>query len=120
MKVPSKRPKFTRYFVFTRVDPRTSDYDYLLETCSRIDAWVVYKTMRTGFRTRMLGFLILRGPRTVSDDIALLLPNFLVNELPVHFHDGWDWIDSVSGGGGEEIFFNGKAHPFIDIKKQLF
>ena len=119
MKVPLQRPKFTRYFVFTRVNPRTSDYDHLLETCSRIDAWVVYKTVYDGFKIRMLGFLVLRGPRTVSNDIALLLPNFLVNEMPGHFNDGWDWLDAVSSKG-DEVFFNGKTHPFTDIKKKLF
>lgn len=123
---PDLKPKFTRYFVFTRVNPRESDYDLLRGTCERIDATLAYKTVRDASKVRLMGFLILRGPRTFSDDIGRLLPNFLVTALTSDIDDVWHWLEVSPKSCGDvffidgEVFFNGCSHPFYDIKRMLF
>ena len=114
MKTPGS--KFTRYFKFTRVYPRTVDYDRLVDICNRIDAWTIYKTTREGVVVRLVGFIALRGPRTVAADIGRLLPNFLVTVVSPKIEDMEAWLLDDEC----EIFFNGIGHPFEDIKKKLF
>ena len=119
------RPKRTRYFTFTRTDPGSRDYDLLIEMCGRHDFMCGYKTVRDGWKTRLYGFLVLRGPSTVVDDIANLLPNFLVTPLDHEFSNGFDWVCNIQSGEYHffvdgEIFFNGKEHPLRDVKKNLF
>ena len=119
------RPKRTRYFVFTRVNPRDHDYDLLIDMCQKHDFMLAYKTVRDGWKIRLHGMLVMRGPPTVADDIMNLLPNFMVTPLSEEFTDGIDWVCSIQSGEGHffidgEILFNGKEHPFVDVKRSLF
>lgn len=121
-----QKPVFTRYFVFTRVDPRDLDYERLRGVCEMIDAHLAYKTVRDASRIRLIGCLVLRGPRTVADDIGCLLPNFLVTAMTSDVDDIWHWFEvSSSKTDGSffidgEIFFNNHSHPFDDLKRVLF
>lgn len=114
------KDKRSRYFVFTRVNPRASDYDLLVMTSEAINASLVYKTFRTLTTVRLVGFLILRGPTTVSQDIGRLLPNFLVTWLGEQFDDGYHWLNAHHPTIDGEIHFNQRGHPFGDLKKKLF
>ncbi len=117
-------PKRTRYFTFTRVNPRSQDYAILLDTCERIDASLGYKTVRDGQKIRLLGFITLRGPATIADDILRLLPNFNVTSLNRRFGSGFDWLAEARSGSrffvDGPMFHNYKGHPFQQLKTQLF
>lgn len=120
-----KKQTRTRYFVFSRVNPRYDDYELLVETCDRIDACLGYKTVRDGWKVRLIGFLILRGPSTIEDDLGRLFPNFLLTPLGHEFHGACDWLASQRMDDGHwfidaEPQFNNKEHPFEMLRVRLF
>jgi len=117
--------KRTRYFTFTRVNPYSCDYSHLLDVCERIDGSLCYKTIRDGWKIRLMGFIVLRGPTTIVDDIRRLLPNFNVTLLDMEFESGYDWIVNTKPNGEEffvdgAVFQNAKVHPFHGLKACLF
>jgi len=119
------RSKRTRYFVFTRVNPSSSDYDRLLGECQRIDASLGYKTIRDGWKVRLVGFIVLCGRTTIPDDIGRLFPNFNVTSLGPGFQDGFDWMagvaESESGFFVDGATFNNAIeHPYVQLKTLLF
>ena len=133
MQAPSALRR-TRYFVFTRINPSIAEYSHLVKVCEDINASLGYKTVQDGEKLRLVGFLVLRGPSTVSGAIGRLLPNFIVSPLHFLFNDGFHWLHTIPVGvivtkkrrypDGPmtlgTVFFNGKAHPFDDLKRSLF
>ena len=115
----------TRYFIFSRVNPRHDDYEHLVDTCEKIEACLAYKTVRDGWRVVLTGFFILRGPSTIQDDIRRLFPNFLLTNLSLQYQESLEWLVGAKLEGlpffqDGEIFSNGKEHPFQSVKKNLF
>lgn len=106
----------TRYFTFTRVNPKASDYDLLVGTCSKVDAYLSYKTVRDGGKVRLFGIIVLRGPSTIADDIGQLFPNFNLTPMVGEFDDNFERL--MSSGGGEVIHHN--EHPFFGLRRALF
>jgi len=116
---------FSRYFVFTRVNPRPKEYASLLETCQKFDICLSYRTKRDVKRGRsvLTGFLVLRGPRTYADVLGRLFPNFLVAPLSGRHENGFDWMRAYGGDhliDDEPVFFDCKEHPYASVKKRLF
>ena len=117
--------RFTRYFVFSRVNPVSQDYELLRGVCERINASLGYKTVRDGVRIRLVGFISLRGPPTIADDIGRLLPNFLVTKLGCKHVDGFHWMAEVASDDGSllvdgVVTHHYKEHPFKTVKTRLF
>jgi hypothetical protein len=120
------KPRFTRSFGFTRVNPSTAEYLHLIDTCESIDACLGYKTVRDGWKIRLVGFILLRGNRAMPNAIARLLPNFHVFPFSnAQADDGFQWIDRIQTGSGPffvdgPVFSNHKEHPFLAVKRRLF
>jgi hypothetical protein len=100
----------TRYFMFSRVNPRDDDYDLLLAECGRLNVYVGFRTVISFGVTRLVGFLMFTEGRVSHDVLARALPNFLV--VPMVSTD--PPIDESKGF----TYFGG--HPFHDIKRLLF
>ena len=120
----NRATKRTRYFIFSRVNPLSRDYATLIQECERIDALLVYKTVRVRGIPKLIGFFVLRGPVTVVDDIARCFPNFLINRLDTRYDDGFEWLAEQQGYDGRlfndaRVHRNRKEHPFIETKKRL-
>ena len=116
--------RLTRYFTFTRTNPTTNDYDMMLETSDRINASIGFKTIRDGWKVRLVGYIILRGPLAYEEDIARCFPNFLVTKMGPGVEMARDWLKSVDTGDpffvdGFELF-NARGNPYQSIKKTLF
>jgi hypothetical protein len=92
-------PVDTRYFSFTRVNPKAGDYDALVKTCNRVDAYLSYKTVRCGERTRLFGIIVLRGPPTIADDIGRLFPNFNLTPMTGEFDANFERLMGNTSGG---------------------
>lgn len=108
-RVAGARGLFSRFFSFTRVNPKGKEYPMLVRTCERIDACVAYVTIKDGGDRRLTGFLVLRGPRTYADKLMPLFPNFLIKAVKsANYFDvpaGYVWRGDL---------------PFQDIKRRLF
>jgi len=104
--------KFTRYFLFTRVNPKPGDFETLFETCKRIDAYMGCKRFNVDGRERLVGFIVLRGNRAFLRSICREFPNFNITEMPGH---GWE---GVFNEDSYDIIVN--KHPFIELKRKLF
>lgn len=102
-----KSNKMTRYFVFTRIRPTRKDYNLLRKLSTVIDAFIGYST-EFGRVPRLVGFFILRGPKTRVSIIHRFFPNFLVSQAPDEFD-----FDLVC-----DILLN--EHPYIELKRNLF
>ena len=113
------RPRRTRHLVFTRVNPKTSDYDTLLRVATMIDATVFYKTMQDPVTTthRLIGTLILSGPPAYPEQIGRMLPNFLVSKLHRQFPEGVYWMDWI---GLDGRMHSNRARPLESVKVKLF
>jgi len=102
----------TRSFAFARVNPRESDYALLVNSSSNADAHMGHRTIRDDEdgRTRLVGFLALRGPPAFPCKLCPHFPNFLISRL--QGQPEWDDLkktyDSVHG-----------EHPFRDLRKKL-
>ena len=125
------KEKLTRYFTFSRVNPRLQDYHWLIETCLNIDAFLVYKTYRdinrfAQVRTRLVGFMVLRGRKTVVSDLGRLFPNFFLTGFHKDTEDIFDvirsWHDNealwISDADDTTFFVN--EHPFEGVRRKLF
>lgn len=115
----------TRYFVFSCVNPLSQQYDHLIDTCNRINASLGYKTVREGWKVRLIGFIILRGCRTNARDLRRLFPNILLTQMDRDSFDGYDWMDRFNHGRRPffmdgEVFTNGRAHPLSELRRTLF
>ena len=83
------------FFRFTRINPRSNDYDYLLSLSDKHGAVIVFRTVLQSIKDHftLMGFI------TFDDDlpkqIHTLLPNFMVEEIK----DGskkQEWIESFN------------------------
>jgi len=101
--------KYTRYFIFSRVNPSERDYRHLCTECKRINAYFGYRTMRDGDRIRLIGFIVLRGHRTVASDLVRGFPNFSLTGSHYDENFNKDVYDVVVG-----------EHPFGALKVDLF
>lgn len=70
----------TRYYLFSRVNPKPRDFQDLIDKCNEIDADLGYKTVKIGDRFRLEGFMVLRGARRVNDIDSLMrmFPNYMI------------------------------------------
>lgn len=112
--VPDKPAKLTRYYTFTRVNPKSSDYDLLVRTCHRINAYLGYRTLRDADKVRLIGFIVLRGPKTIVDDIEQLFPNFHLMSMVGCFGDNYSDL------GDDDTIITANEHPFVSVRKSLF
>jgi hypothetical protein len=111
-----KLNKYTRYFLFTRVNPKESDYALLVATCERIDAFLGYQVLHDSEGVvRLSGFVVLRGPRTFVGDLCLLFPNFNFTPMSDVYELGGVNFDSFPDG----TFLLGE-HPFVKLRRSLF
>ena len=110
-----KLNKFTRYFLFTRVDPKEEDYTLLLEVCKRIDAHLGYRTILGTSVDRLVGFIVLRGPRTFVADLCRLFPNFNLTPMSDIVELGSFDFDNLPKG---TVLVG--DHPFKSIRSVLF
>lgn len=106
----------TRYFTFTRVNPKVGDYERLVRTCKEIDAFLSYKTVRDGKVVRLFGIIVLRGPSTISDDIGRLFPNFNLTSMGGEFDSNFGRF--MESAGGDVVQHN--EHPFFALRRALF
>jgi len=99
----------SRYFLFSKTNPSTTDYEHLVRECGRIDAAFAFRTTSSSGAKRLVGFIILRGHRTVEDDLGRCFPNFLLTQSP--YNDDFDTanMDVIAG-----------SHPFNVLKRKLF
>lgn len=97
--------RITRYFEFSRVNPKEVDYALLHYVCRKIDAYYGIKLEKKGKRVHLHGFIMLRGRPTFQGDLCQLFPNFHLTYMKGEI------------GKGFETF--GK-HPYDDIKRVLF
>jgi hypothetical protein len=110
-------PVDTRYFSFTRVNPKISDYDALVKTCNRVDAYLSYTTVRCGEKTRLFGIIVLRGPPTIADDIGRLFPNFNLTPMTGEFDANFERLMGVTSG---DDVIQHNEHPFFSLRRALF
>ena len=106
---------FTRYFLFTRTNPRVSDYELVVRVANKIDAHLGYATVYNGGTRVLKGFIVLRGPRTFVGTLCKHFPNFLlfaVDAMETYFDFN---LDSVPDG---VTMVN--EHPFQEVRKTLF
>lgn len=103
--------KYTRYFLFSRVNPSASDYDLLLKVAKDCDVNIGYKTVVDGRKRRLSGYFILRGPRTYTWDVCRLLPNFQVVRMLSSIAFDFDFVKY-------DVVVNN--HPYQSLRKQLF
>jgi hypothetical protein len=110
----------TRYYTFTRVNPKCSDFELLVSTCERIDAHLGYLTIPDDGKIRLVGFIVLRGPETVIGDIEQLFPNFNLTPMEGTSFDG---VVSDAQKKAEligAVLVTHNCHPFEGIKRALF
>lgn len=102
---------FTRYFTFVKVNPKPRDYDVLNHLAEEIGAFVGYKTMKSGKRDYLAGFIVLCHHRAFVNGICRHLPNFLIK--PMDREVDWDAVEETY----DRVF---GVHPFSDVRKNLF
>lgn len=106
------RPRFTRYFTFTRTNPSKDDIKLLMDRCFEFDAALAFQTKRLSRnKVKLWGFFVLRGNRAFVSQLCRSFPNFLLS--PMELSD-CTYLDA-----GGFIYANGDL-PYDDIRKQLF
>lgn len=105
--------RHTRYFIFTRLRPKSEDYIHIIEESKRINAHIIYITDTTDPECKVLkGLIILCGPTTHQNIICRNFPNFFLFPLPTNFElDFWNLPPDV---------FKVGQHPFDSVRKRLF
>lgn len=113
-KMVGGKRRFTRYFLFWRVNPSPNDYELLKTSCKTIDAYFGYKTEHGSNKTILKGFFILRGVKACASGKSLYsyFPNFLITSVGTHFNFNFEDMQP-------DITLNG-YHPFNSIRKNLF
>lgn len=95
------------------------DYELLLDTCVRIDAYLGYWTVNDDDKIRLVGFIILRGRRTYIEDIQRMFPNFNVSLVvdPVE-------VEKYRLAERDGLLVTPRGvlgrHPFEPIRRELF
>lgn len=106
-----RRNKNTRYYRFTRVNPKSVDYTLLISRCRSINAYLSYVVTYDGNRVQVNGFII-PPHRTVIGNIQRMFPNFLFSHI-----DDFSILEREMEGVGA-TFIN--EHRFKSIKRVLF
>lgn len=103
----------TRYFLFTKLRPTDLDYNHVKDEAERINAHVIYITDDSDETCKVLkGIIVLGGQPTTYGCLHKNFPNFTITTIPTEFElDFWNLPDNV---------VKISAHPFDDIKKNLF
>lgn len=113
-------PKRTKYFVFTRTEPSTSDYLFLISVCEENSIQLMFKTVTTSKGlSRIVGSMVCLGSVT-QPSVAALFGNFLVSCLPREFENGEEWMDGVACVSSGPVFDNFKGHPYVSVKRNIF
>lgn len=110
---------YSRYFLFTRVNPRLSDYECLINGCKSIHAFYGWKETSTynddgSVASSLLrGFLILENDPATCFSLSHTFPNFLIVTAPKYMDfDLASLPTDVNVGPG--------SHPFASLKRRLF
>jgi hypothetical protein len=109
----SERGPYTRYFTFSRCNPRDKDYDVLIGSCDVINAFLGFKDEldEDGFVVKLKGMFILHGPKAYADQLITFFPNFLLVAMEPDMHDSFN--------SHNDFTFIGE-HPYARIRKRLF
>lgn len=105
-----KAPKCTKYFLFHRIKPQRGDDELLFASSEKMGAcggYWTYTTEADGV-LRLSGYLVMPSLNK-ADNIARMLPNFMVRPMPYCFELPTD----------EDLIFFG-VHPLEAVKKRLF
>jgi len=65
-----------KYYAFTRVNPRSSDYERLVQGCQDSSAYLAYRTVRDSDKTRLVGFVVFWREEDDVPNIERMFPNF--------------------------------------------
>ena len=110
--IPSwKRNKNTRYYKFSRVNPKASDYTLLISRCRAINAYLSYVVVCDGNRVQVDGFVI-PPHRTVIGNIERMFPNFLVSHI-----EDFSILEKAMESAGAVVI---NEHRFKSVKRILF
>lgn len=108
---PWKAKKVTRYYEFTRINPKAFDYMLLINRCKEINAYLGYFVEYHGGKVYMKGFVV-PPHRSVISDIQRMFPNFNFT----HIEDFSVTEKEVQDASGA-LFFN--CHRFSSVKRLL-
>lgn len=111
-KMPSHHPHWTRYFLFSRVNPRATEIDMLLRQCDKHDVFLGYRfddTVKN--KVVMKGFMIMQE-RGDEEGVHTLFPNFLIKEMPKSFQFDYHAVT-------DDFVVEG-CHPYTEVTKDLF
>lgn len=116
---PVVKPRRSRYFLFSRVNPSDKDFKLLSDSCDAIKAeYYGYFVEREGRgilkkrKTTLKGFFVLSHATTFATRLEGWFPNFLVYSMPESMVSDFDRLPSdltVSG-----------SHPYKGLKANLF
>lgn len=120
----------SRFFKMVKVNPCDQDYDFMLRVCERVNARLMYRTVKEVFgRVRLFVYVIFRNRREYTlSDVAKMFPNFLpVLEVGTAASD-WIWVSSSSRLPSSKpcevvdsgVYTNGKDHPLESVRARLF
>lgn len=104
-----KGKDFTRYFLFTRVNPVLADYELLVKMALQIDSFIGYNTVLHEGKTRLVGVVALRGRRTFAEKLYTLFPNFHLTRMSGKLEIKMEMFDVMLG-----------EFPFSEVKINLF
>lgn len=104
--------KITRYFLFSKINPKDDDYRLIIDVCKRINACLGFRTTTCDGKTRLKGFIVLRGSRTSAGSLRHLFPNFLLTAVPSEFDFNMNEIQA-------DVQVRG-THPFETLRRDLF
>lgn len=105
------KPRRTRYYEFSRVNPSESDFELLIGTCRRIDAYMGYTIFTEGGRLRLHGFVVLPHRDEVFN-ISRLFPNFMFKYIRCFMAK-----EEELRADSNAIFLN--RHPFLTLRRKL-
>lgn len=103
--------KNTRYYEFTRVNPKAFDYLLLINRCKQIKAYLGYVVSRDNGKTRMRGFVVTYH-RTNIKNMHIMFPNFNFTYVENFLVSEKDLIDAC----GSVVINN---HRFKGVRKAL-
>lgn len=100
----------TRYFIFTRKNPRPIDFERLVDNAEKLDIYMGYHVTRERNEVLLTGFLVMRGRKSKVSILSRSFPNFLIRPIPGRFDINFHNTDGV--------YMN--KHPFDGLQKRLF
>lgn len=108
-----------KYYAFTRVNPRISDYETLVRRCRDADAYLAFRTIDCGLKKRLVGFIVFWDGERDIPNAEGMFPNFNLTPFSgdcVDVHTRLDRLFSLVGGavGGWYYLFGGEADDLCD------